>query len=130
MLAGEEGPFGGPRSQVDLQLVLRAWKDEDFRQQLITNPKAAIEQEFGIEIPEDVDVHVHQQNDNHLHLILPELPDDPPVHELGVEDLAHFDSLKNLGPYPECGTSHFTCCGNTTGGSGGCPTGSGSVSIN
>src|SRR5690349_8501113 len=35
------------------RLIARAWHDMDFKSKLLGNPKAAIEQEFGIELPAD-----------------------------------------------------------------------------
>lgn len=49
----------------------KALADEDFRSQLIANPKAAISQELGVEVPEDVNVVVHESDSQNFHFALP-----------------------------------------------------------
>ena len=62
------------------QLTDRAVTDEDFRSRLMSNPKGAISDELGIDLPDDIDVVVHQSDANTLHLALP-------VSEIGEEQL-------------------------------------------
>ena len=33
------------------ELITKAWENETFKQELLSNPKAAIEKEFGVTIP-------------------------------------------------------------------------------
>ena len=37
--------------QVMNELITKAWENETFKQELLSNPKAAIEKEFGVTIP-------------------------------------------------------------------------------
>ena len=53
------------------RLIARAWHDPDFKRQLLANPKAAIEQEFGIELPADLEVTAVEDTPDHLHLVVP-----------------------------------------------------------
>lgn len=53
----------------------KAMEDADFRQQLISDPKAAIAEEFGVEVPENFNIVVHQSDANTLHLTLPAGPE-------------------------------------------------------
>ncbi len=62
------------------QITDRAIGDDDFRSLLVTNPKEAISQELGVDLPEDIDVVVHESNAQTLHLSLP-------VTEIGEEQL-------------------------------------------
>ncbi|MCY4488633.1 MAG: NHLP leader peptide family RiPP precursor, partial [Deltaproteobacteria bacterium] len=62
------------------QITDRAVVDDDFRSLLVTNPKQAISQELGVDLPEDIDVVVHESNAQTLHLSLP-------VTEIGEEQL-------------------------------------------
>lgn len=58
---------------VDLQeqLIRRAWEDEQFAELLRTNPRRAIAEETGVELPAGVDIHVHQEDKTTLHLVIP-----------------------------------------------------------
>ena len=53
------------------RLLSRAAKDREFRARLVANPKEAIEQEFGLTLSEDHEIHVHEESDAATHLVLP-----------------------------------------------------------
>ena len=53
------------------QIIARADEDDGFRARLLADPKAAIKGEFGISIPENVNVEVHEDSSNIAHLVLP-----------------------------------------------------------
>jgi hypothetical protein len=53
------------------QIMARAMKDEAFRQQLLSNPKAVLERELGITLPQGVIVQVHEDTPTIVHLVLP-----------------------------------------------------------
>lgn len=60
--------------QMRQHLTDRAIEDADFRQQLISDPKAVIADEFGVELPESLTIVVHQNDANTFHLSLPAGP--------------------------------------------------------
>ncbi len=62
------------------QLTDRAISDEGFRSFLLSDPKGAIAEELGIELPDAIDVKVHESDMSTLHLALP-------VAELSEEQL-------------------------------------------
>lgn len=66
---------------IQARLVERAAADEAFRQQLLSDPKGTISQEFGIAIPDAINFHVHQSAKNEFHIAL------PPSSELDEEQL-------------------------------------------
>ncbi len=69
---------------VDIKgIVVRAMKDQAFRKRLIANPKATIEREFGVSLPQDVTVQVHEASDKAWHILLP----DPSARELSDAEL-------------------------------------------
>jgi hypothetical protein len=39
------------RRDVELQLIEKAWKDDAFRQALVTDPQGAVERELGATLP-------------------------------------------------------------------------------
>ncbi len=52
-------------------LIQRAADDSDFRRGLIADPKGTLYQEFGIEIPDHIEFHVHQSDMRTVHVVLP-----------------------------------------------------------
>ena len=62
------------------QITDKAVSDADFRNMLLSNPRETISAELGVDLPDDVEVVVHQSDPKTLHLALP-------VSEIGEEDL-------------------------------------------
>ena len=62
------------------QITDRAVSDDAFRSLLLSSPKSAIAQELGVDLPEDINVLVHENDAQTLHLSLP-------VSEIGEEQL-------------------------------------------
>lgn len=61
------------RSQQDVsrQLAERAARDPQFRQQLMDNPRQAVREELGMEIPGDVEITVLEETPSQVYVILP-----------------------------------------------------------
>ena len=76
------------------QLIDKATEDNEFRSQLIADPKAAIEAEIGMTVPAEFNIEVHEETATTSHLIL------PPSAELGEADLVQVAggfSWENVG---------------------------------
>ncbi len=94
------------RSHKDLkaQLIARAWQDPDFKRQLLGNPKAAIEQEFGIELPADLQVTAVEDTPAHLHLVVP-------VNRTGLsEERLITEKGGAVGYCGNCGGCYYCYC--------------------
>src|SRR2546430_17381181 len=52
-------------------IVERAVKSEVFREDLLRDPKTALLKEFGLTIPDNVTIEVHQNTEDVIHLVLP-----------------------------------------------------------
>ncbi len=52
-------------------LVSRADKDSDFRERLLRHPRETVEKEFGVTLPEDHEIHVHEETYGATHVVLP-----------------------------------------------------------
>ena len=52
-------------------LVSKACSDEAFRDLLLSDPRAAVEAELGITLPEDFIIMVHEEMVHTSHLVLP-----------------------------------------------------------
>ena len=53
------------------QIVARAMKDEAFRQELLSNPKAAVERGLGITLPQGTNIQVYEDTPDTVHIVLP-----------------------------------------------------------
>ncbi|MDZ8106187.1 MAG: NHLP leader peptide family RiPP precursor [Nostoc sp. DedQUE12a] len=62
------------RQDIEARIIAKAWKDEAYKQELLTNSKAVIEREFGVEFPADVNVQVLEENSTSLYFVLPVSP--------------------------------------------------------
>ena len=55
-------------------LTEKAAENLEFRQQLLADPKSVIQQEFGVMIPDNINVVVHESDMQTVHLALPPNP--------------------------------------------------------
>jgi hypothetical protein len=62
---------GVSRAEFERTLVQRSLEDDSFRQRLLDDPKAAVEQELGSRLPEGVEVRVVQESADTIYLVLP-----------------------------------------------------------
>src|SRR4051794_40125031 len=66
-----------------IQIIQKAWEDAEFKKQLLANPKAAIKDAFGLEIPDSYEIEALEETSNKLYLVIPENPtslkDEPTV---------------------------------------------------
>ncbi len=65
------------------QILTRAAEDDEFRARLVNDPTSAIESELGVNVPGNVTVHVHQDSQAEVNLVL------PPKKHLTEEEMAN-----------------------------------------
>ena len=70
------------RAEMERKLVQRSLEDDAFRQRLLEDPKAAVEQELGTRLPEDVRVLAVEETPDTIYLVL---PSSSPLGEEGSE---------------------------------------------
>ena len=58
-----------------LQIIKKAWADPAFKQELLADPKKAIKEAVGIEIPEQIEVKALDESPNLYYLIIPQPPE-------------------------------------------------------
>ena len=58
-------------NEMQQQLIARASEDAGFRAQLVADPKGTVKQEFGVDVPDFINIQVHESDLNNLHLVLP-----------------------------------------------------------
>lgn len=61
--------------QMLAHLQAKSVEDDDFRNQLVSDPKTVISDEFGIDVPEGFNVYVHQNSLEDFHVVLPAHPE-------------------------------------------------------
>jgi Nitrile hydratase, alpha chain len=62
---------GDSRAEMERRLIQRSLQDENFRQRLLDDPKAAVEQELATQLPEGVEVRVVEESAQSIYLVLP-----------------------------------------------------------
>ena len=62
---------GGGRAEMERRLIEKSLQDEDFRQQLLADPKAIVERELGTRLPEGVRVVAVEETAETIYLVLP-----------------------------------------------------------
>jgi hypothetical protein len=67
----EASAGGGGRAEVERTLVQRSMEDDSFRQRLLDDPKAAVEQELGTRLPEGFQVSAVEESAQTIYLVLP-----------------------------------------------------------
>jgi hypothetical protein len=79
---GQKAPSPS-RADFEKVLINKACTDADFRLRLRADPKAAIRETFGVEVPPDVQIEVLEETPSKFYLVLP-----PQTDELTDEQLA------------------------------------------
>jgi hypothetical protein len=67
----EASASGARRAEVESTLVQRSMEDDSFRQRLLDDPKAVVEQELGSRLPEGVEVRAVEESARTIYLVLP-----------------------------------------------------------
>jgi hypothetical protein len=62
------------RFEFEQKLIQRAWEDENFKQELLSNPQAVFARESGQELPNNLEIEVIQESANKVYLVLPNNP--------------------------------------------------------
>ncbi len=78
---------GQTREQIIASLVAKAWQDDNFKNEFISNPKAVIQRETGKEIPADVQINVLEETPKQAYFVIPNKPDVDSSEELSDEAL-------------------------------------------
>lgn len=77
------------------KLVAKAEEDSDFRGRLLADPASVLNQDFGITVPADFNLVVHEDDARTAHLVLPassELTDAQLQQAAGGGDCAKFST--------------------------------------
>lgn len=81
-------------NELRAKIITRAWKDENFRNKLLKNPKEVFK-EYDIEIPKNVEMKVLSEDPTHFYFVLPNSPTRAKtLSENELEQLAAGDNWK------------------------------------
>src|SRR4051812_7063503 len=61
----------GGRAEVERRIVQRSLQDDAFRQRLLSDPKAVVEEELGTRLPEGIRVRAVEESADTIYLVLP-----------------------------------------------------------
>lgn len=75
------------RAEFERNLVIKAHENEEFKQQLLDNPKSVYEQELKTQIPDSFKVRVIEEEPNSLFMVLPR-KNEPATSENELSDAA------------------------------------------
>lgn len=70
---------------IETQIIERAWQDAEFKAALLQDPKAAINEAFGLPLPPEVNLTVVEESACHRYLVLPPAPI-PTLAELEIAE--------------------------------------------
>lgn len=59
-----------------VQNIQKAWEDPVLLQSLLANPKNALENAFGLEIPPDIEIVAVEETPSRYYLVIPPKPED------------------------------------------------------
>lgn len=104
-MADQEGT--DPR-EAHRSIVRRSMEDGSFRQELLRNPKSALEQHLGRQLPENVEVRAVEDTPERVHLVVPSKSLTERYGELSDEDL-DVVAGGNVGSYADPFTSAICC---------------------
>jgi hypothetical protein len=74
------------RKDLEAKIVARAWQDDEFRRQFVTDPKRQFEERLGFKLPDALRMTVHEEDENSLHFVIPMKPKEA-LGELSDEEL-------------------------------------------
>ncbi|MGF1470875.1 MAG: NHLP leader peptide family RiPP precursor [Rubrobacteraceae bacterium] len=74
MTEASAGTSGGSPEQIRQRMMQRSLEDEEFRQRLLDDPKATVEEELGTSLPEQIEIHAVEETPQIVYLVLPPEP--------------------------------------------------------
>ncbi|WP_309121530.1 NHLP leader peptide family RiPP precursor [Paenibacillus sp.] len=59
-----------------VKIIQKAWEDPQFKTQLLSDPKSALEATFGVKLPEGIELKAVEETPTQFYLVLPPNPAD------------------------------------------------------
>jgi hypothetical protein len=58
------------------EIIERAWSDPEFKQKLLEDPKATLQESFNITVPDEIRLNIVEETQDNFYLIIPPAPKD------------------------------------------------------
>lgn len=97
------------KQSIENKVYSKSLKDETFREELLNDPKSALEKELGVKIPDGIKIHVNENTATDFYITIPSKEN---TGELSEEELSgvsggwHVCACTNCGEYtsfnPDC----------------------------
>jgi hypothetical protein len=102
---------GSGRTEMERRLIEKSLEDESFRQRLLDDPKAAVEQELGTRLPEGVQVRAVEETAQTIYVVLPSSSPLGGTSELSDQDLEAIagGGATFWGATCSCGSAGYVC---------------------
>lgn len=62
---------GAGRAEIERKLIERSLEDDSLRQRLLADPKGALEEELGTQLPDNIEVRAVEETADTIYLVLP-----------------------------------------------------------
>jgi hypothetical protein len=63
------------RQELEAQFIAKAWEDEKFKQELLSNPEAVFAKALGTELPENIKIQVFEESSTNYYFVIPQNPE-------------------------------------------------------
>jgi hypothetical protein len=96
--------------RIQAYIAAKSWKDPAFKRQLLANPRAVLEKECGVKLPDGVECKVLEETAKSTYIILPMQPDDVTPDQLSDAEL---ETVAGGAASKTDVRSGCVCCGKT-----------------
>jgi hypothetical protein len=79
------------RHELEEKIIVKAWTDDAFRRDFVADPKGQFEARLGTKLPAELQMTVHEEDENHLHFVIPQKP------KVDIAELSDADLEKVAG---------------------------------
>jgi hypothetical protein len=69
------------------QIIQKAWEDPSFKAKLLSEPKAALKEAFGIDVPDTINLKAIEETADSFYLVIPANPSDASFGISSANDL-------------------------------------------
>lgn len=59
------------RKKLEEKLIKRIWDNPEFAEEITREPSKVLQEEFGVIVPQQTKVYIHQEKVNEIHIVIP-----------------------------------------------------------